>query len=316
MAHGIQSQIGVVPAPAVEGDFASSNPRWNVLSGPGAFVAGPSGVTIGRFAWASSLYQDADNAPAVINSFGSGPVLGFVARNQQGLISNYLQSSGMTIPAGFMVVVHNGGEFWVRNAGSNYVSPPLLGVTQKAYANLADGSVTFGLTATPTTGSLTTSSIAAATAITGTASISGNVLNVVTLTAGSIQIGAILTGPPGVATGTQIVGQLSGTPNGVGTYALNIGEQTVPVGALAGTYGVLTVGGGTAPVPGAILSGSGVTTGTQVFGQLTSTTFVVSPSQTASSTTITDALNVETKFYAMSGGGAGELIKITSHLLG
>jgi hypothetical protein len=215
-----------------------------------------------------------------------------------------------------MVVVHNDGEFWVKNAGSSYVGPPLLGVAQKAYASYADGSITFAATGAPTTGSLTTSSIAAATAIAGTATISGNVLTVVTLTGGSVQVGAILTGPAGVASGTQIVGQLSGTANGVGTYALNIGEQTVPLGTLAGTYGVLTVGAGTAPVPGAVLSGSGVTAGTQVFGQLTSTTFVVSPSQTASSTTITDALNVETKFYAMSGGGAGELIKITSHLLG
>lgn len=316
MPHGVQSQVGVVPAPAVEGDFASSNPRFNVLSGPGAFVAGPSGVIIGHFAWASNLYQDPDNAPAILNSFGSGPVTGFIARHQQGLITTYLQAAGMLIPQGFGVTAYNGGEFWVRNAGAVYVSPPQGAALQKAYANLADGSVTFGLTGAAASGNLTTSSIAAGTAITGTASIAGNVLTVTAVTAGTIQPGTILTGPPGVATGTQIVSQLSGTPGGAGTYAVNIGEQTVPSGALAGTYGVLTVGGGGPPVQGAVLSGTGVTAGTTVWGQLTPTTWVVSPSQTAASTTIAATSNVETKWFAMSGGGANELIKISSNPLG
>jgi hypothetical protein len=312
MAHGIQSQVGVTPAPAVEGDFASGNPRANVISGPGAFVAGPSGVTIGRFAWASYLYTDPDNAPAVLNSYGGGPVTGFVARHQQGLITTYLQAAGMLIPSGFGVVAYSAGEFWVRNAGAT-----ANGLYQKAYANCADGSVTFAATGSPASGNLTTSSIAAATAIAGTASISGNVLSVATLTGGSIQPGAILTGPAGVATGSQIVAQLSGTPNGVGTYSLNIGGQNVALGTLAGTYGVLTVGGGGPPVQGSILSGTGVTAGTMVWGQLTPTTWVVSPSQTvAGPITIAATSNVETKFVAMSGGAPGEIVKISSWVLG
>jgi hypothetical protein len=152
--------------------------------------------------------------------------------------------------------------------------------------------------------------------VTGTASISGNVLTVVTSTGGTIYPGAILTGPPGVAAGSQIVSQLSGTPGGVGSYALNIGEQTVALGALAATNGVLTVGGGGPPISGGVLSGTGVTAGTTVWGQLTATTWVVSPSQTAASTTITETSQVETKWVAMSVGTVGELVKISSSVLG
>ena len=42
-------QVNVVQAPALEGDFASSNPRFNVLNGPGDPIAGPNGVTVGAF---------------------------------------------------------------------------------------------------------------------------------------------------------------------------------------------------------------------------------------------------------------------------
>jgi hypothetical protein len=43
---------------------------------------------------------------------------------------------------------------------------------------------------------------------------------------------------------------------------------------------------------------------------------VVSPTQTAGSTTITATTNVETKWVCMSQGLPGELVKISSHVLG
>jgi hypothetical protein len=268
-------------------------------------------VTIGRFCWGSFQYSDADNAPAVVNSTGSGPVLGLIARHQQGLITQYLQSAGMVIPSGFMVTPYSACDMWVRNAGAG-----ANGIYQKAYANFMDGSVTFAATGAAASVSMPTSSIAAGPAVAGTASIAGNVMTVATSTGGAIQPGTILTGPPGIAAGSQVVSQLSGTPGGVGTYALNISSQTVGLGALAGTYGILTVGGGGPPVPGGILSGTGVTAGTTVWGQLTPTTWVVSPSQAAASTTISETSNVETKWVAMSVGAAGEIVKISSWILG
>ena len=79
------SLIGVNPAPAVPGDFASANPRWFFAAGPGGVVAGPSGLTVGAFAWLSYASTDGDGAPASANNFGSGPVTGFVHREMHDL---------------------------------------------------------------------------------------------------------------------------------------------------------------------------------------------------------------------------------------
>jgi hypothetical protein len=77
---GFQKQVNVVQAPAVEGDFASANPRFTVLSGPDALVSGPVGTTIGKFAW-----LNADGRS--VSSAGVGVPTGFAYRRQQGLIT-------------------------------------------------------------------------------------------------------------------------------------------------------------------------------------------------------------------------------------
>jgi hypothetical protein len=294
------------------------NPRYSVLAGPGALVSGSAGVFVGRFAWLSQAALDPDYAAAIVNNFGVGVPDGFVPRSgQQSLITQYLADSTLLIQQGAPLWLAAGGGFLVRNSGSNQAL--VWPVAMKAYANLANGLATFAATGSPTTASLTTSSIAANTtvaAISMTGSITNNVLTVTAVSTGTLYPGTILTGPSGVATGTQVVAQLTSTATGgalggLGTYALSIGEQTVASGTVVGTYGILTVGGGGPPVSGSVLSGTGVTTGTIVWGQLTASTWVVSPSQTAASTTITATLNVETKWAARSSGGAGELIKIS-----
>src|SRR6266702_177591 len=126
---GFQTQVTVQPAPAVEGDFASANPRFTVLAGPGGLVAGANGLTIGRFGWWSNTL-DANGAPTTLNNFGAGTPTGFIHRAQQGLITAYLASSGMVIPAGFMATAMSGGDFWVKNAGSTQA---LVG--QKVFVN-------------------------------------------------------------------------------------------------------------------------------------------------------------------------------------
>ena len=265
---------------------------------------------MGRFAWWDNANQ------SKVSNTGFGPVAGFVARVQQALITAFLAEGSNVIPAGHPLTLHSAGAFWVQNDGSGEA---LVG--QKAYANYADGKVSFAATGAPATASGTASSIAAATAISMTGSITGNVLTITAVSTGTMVPGAILTGS-GVATGTQATAQLTGTAGGIGTYLVNIPDQAVASTTIGGTYGTLTVGG---TVTGAFgvgntLSGSGVTAGTTIWGLGTGTggagTYVVSPSQTAASTTITAATNVETKFVAMSAGPAGGLVKISSHLLG
>lgn len=155
---GFQTQVGINPAPAVAGDFSDTNPRSSVDAGPGGLVAGPAGVTVGRFAWWSPSIVDADGAPAVVNSFGSGPVTGFVHRDQQSYITNYLADSSMLILAGIQMYLMSSGGFWVKNDGAGFAN-----FGQKAYANFADGKATFAATGLATSGAAATGSIAAST---------------------------------------------------------------------------------------------------------------------------------------------------------
>jgi hypothetical protein len=313
---GFQKQVNVVQAPGIPGDYASTNPPFSVDIGPGGFVAGPLGLTVGRFAWASDEYVDGDGAGAVANNFGSGPVTGFVHRDQQGLIVVYLQEASLMLPAGFQATLMSGTDFWIKNSGTTVARPGMY-----AYANFADGTVSFAAANSANGATSTSFTIAAETnGFNGYAN--GNVLTVTDSVTGTIYPGTILTGT-NVPTGLQIVDQLSGTTGGVGTYSLNYGDVTLPAAtAFSGSYGLLTAGG---TITGAFgvgdtLSGTGVTSGTQITALGTATggagTYIVSPSQTASSGTITSATNVQTKWVCQSTGLAGETVKISSQPLG
>jgi len=302
-----QSTVNTQPAPAVAGDFASTNPRWSVVAGPNALVAAAAGLTIGRFAWWDATQTYASNA-------GTGPITGFVHRDQQGLITTYLAESGMVIPGGFPVTLMSGGDYWVKNEGT---TEALVG--QNAYAAYANGAASFAAAGAPGTASVTGAIAASTASVTG--SINGNVLTVTAVGSGVLVVGGTLSGT-GVATGTQIAAQLTGTAGGVGTYTVTIPEQTVASTTISETYGTLTVsavGSGALGV-GDLLSGTGVTSGTVITalgtGQGGTGTYVVSPTQTAGSTTVTAGVSVQTKFLAMTSGLPGELVKITSHLLG
>lgn len=315
MPQGVQAQVNVVPAIAIAGDFCDHNPRTSVDAGPGGLVAGASGVTVGRFAWLLYSLVDPENAAILANNFGLGPVAGFVGRHQQALNTTYLSTSGVLIPSGFPLTLYNQGGFWVKNEGSTYAQPG-----QKCYAAFANGAASFGVTGSPPQAFSHTASIAASTfSVTGT--ITGNVLTAVSGLTGTIVPGGTISGT-GVATGTKIVSQLSGTAGGLGTYAVSIGSQAVASTSISGTYGTMTSTAATTGLVGIgdVLAGSGVVAGTTVTALGTGTggtgTYIVDNNTVVSSTTITGTAAVETKWVAMSGGAAGELVKISSWLLG
>lgn len=303
------SQVNVAQAPAVEGDFASKNPRYSYDAGPNGLVAGPAGCVVGRFAWATAPL-DGDGAPASVTNSGAGLPSGFVHREQQALITAYLAASGMTIAPGFGLTLMTSADFWVKNNGSTEAT-----YGQKAYANFADGKVTFAATGTPTTSATSTASALAAGTGAATGTITDNVFTAVSALSGTFVAGANLTGT-GVVSGTQIVRQLTGTAGGLGTYLLNIGEQTVASTTVSATYGVLTVGGTLtgAFAVGQALTGSSVNaqsitqlgTGTGGAG-----TYYTNLSQVLSSQAINASGNIETKYYARSTGLPGELVKIS-----
>lgn len=313
---GFPQQVQTFPAPAVAGDFATANPRFATIAGPGALVAGQA-LTVGRFAWC-------DPAFIVANSNGSGPVAGFLGRNQQGLITVYLSESSNQVVPGTQCFLYSGGDFWVVNDGT---SVPIIGVF-KAYANYATGKVTFAATGAPPQAASVTGSIAAG-AGSVTASIAAvynneqqltGVMTVSAVGSGTIQVGGLLSGT-GVQTGTRVVNQLTGTANGIGTYTVSV-PQTTASTTITESHGIMTV---TAVASGAlnvgdVLAGANVTANTVLtaFGTgLGGTgTYVVDTTQTAASATITATGAVETKWYAMSQGQPGELVKISDHPLG
>lgn len=111
-----------------------------------------------------------------------------------------------------------------------------------------------------------------------------------------------------------------------GTGAVSTGPSGTPpvagasvTGAIAGTtLTVSAVGSGTLR-PGQPISGTNVTAGTYIVGQLTGApggagTYQVSVSQNAASTAITAAGSVETKWYVATPCDANDLCKITTRV--
>lgn len=298
---GFQKQVNLTPAPAVAGDFASSNPRVTVLAGPGGLVAGVGGVTVGKFAWVApdgvTVYSHGTKAVAPS---------GFVHREQQGLIQQYLGEASMNIPVGFPVILHNGGDFWAVNGGAGAFT-----VGDAVYANYADGTVA----QSAATNATATASMGA----TFTASGSGTNLTVSAVT-GVLSIGETLSGT-GIPAGTTIVSQTSGTTGGAGVY---VTSQATTISAATATSfaNVLTV---TAVASGSLdigesVTGTGIPAGAVLASQVSGATggvgtYTLSLPATAyaASTTVTSVGGVAaTGWKAQSAAAVGELVKIST----
>lgn len=297
---GFQTQVYANQAPAVEGDFASANPWFSFDAGANQLVAGTAGLTVGRFAWVGP-------SGSVANNFGTGQPAGFVHRDQQGLITTYLQSYGMMVPAGFPVTVMTGGDFWARTTTNAQIG-------QKVYANYANGTISCLATGSPPAGAVTTAAIAAGTGSV-TASIDGSLMTVTAVGSGSMRPGAIISGS-GVTSGTRVTSQRSGTAGGAGVYVVTPAQVTAST-TISATFGVMTVSAvasGSLAI-GQVLSGANVTANTFITDYGTGTgntgTYYVSPTQTAASATVNATGAIETGWYAASNALAAELVKIS-----
>jgi len=296
---GFQTQVNVTPAPAVAGDFASANPRASTLAGPGGLVAGASGVTVGKFAWV----DDVDGV--TVRSYGTftGAPSGFVHREQQALITQYLADSAMVIPQGFPVTLFNEGDFWAKVTGSTAAT-----VGASVYANYATGDITIG---SAPTGASTTASIGA----TFTATGSGTNLTVSSVT-GLISVGDTISGT-GVTAGTTIVSQTSGTTGGAGVYVTSLAttSSAATVTAFGTVLNVTAVGSGTVLVGAPVSAPSGAVIASQISGAAGGIGLyrldLAAAAYTASGT-ITTTGGVVTTFKAQSVAAVGELVKISS----
>lgn len=180
-----------------------------------------------------------------------------------------------------------------------------LNLTSATSFSAAAALIQTGLNTSLPAAATVTGSIAAETAV-ATASIAGNIMTVTAIASGLLVPGSLIT--VGAAAGTIIESQLSGTTNGVGTYAVSI-AQVVASTTIDTTYGLLTVtavASGTL-TPGQTLSGSGVTSNTLLTGYGTGAgltgTYYVNLTQTASSTTISaTGTALAVSFDSVSGG--------------
>jgi hypothetical protein len=288
---GIQTFVNRELPPAVAGDWAGANIRASVTIGPWAFVAPPSGTTIGAIGWGNPA------TGICSNYFQPNSFPGFIHREQQG---QGLQTSGAGILAnvvatqvlsGYPVVALSQGSFWGLFQGG-------AAAGNSVYANPTTGA----LIAAASGGGVTASNTSITTSGTG-----NTTMTLVGSTTGTVAIGQIVVSgalPPGTyivsGSGTAwVIANLDGTalPTITTTAAAFYGQQAVQwlcmesVPALAsitatlaaetgsGPFGVLTVsavGSGTI-YPGQWIQSSGtvpvpLTANIQILQQLTGTT--------------------------------------------
>lgn len=282
--NGFQTFVNRDPSPAVQGDFASMNPRATALAGAGAFRSGLGNnylsaqnlAVITNFAWAQDFYAGAQKPVGA-------SVLGFVANELQTNIPFLAPGAGnnptrFAVENGFPVTLFTHGDFWALPVA------PLNGIVSagdNVYARPYDGSPTNDPEAFSATGVQTAAS---------------STMTVSAVTKGVLVPGMVITGA-GVAANTSVVAQLTGTPGGAGTYQMSnttgfasttISSASVDTGfdwasntvadaaftaSIAAGTGIMTVtavGSGALRV-GLNISGSGVPANLFIVSQLTGT---------------------------------------------
>lgn len=299
--NGFQNVVNAKAAPAVAGDFASLNPRASVLATEGNLVAPLGGLLVGNFAFVNPADQ------TVHQNYVSGYQIGFLGRNQQGLITAFLGMATQIVRQGFMVTLFDEGEFWAYFGNGATAG-------QEVFADETTGALASG------TG---TTSVTAIAGFTGTATVvaTSPVLTIVAASTGVLSVGDIVS-LTGVTAGATILNQLTGAAGGIGTYTMSINATTTEASAEAITatstvLNVTAISAGELSV-GDVISGSGVTAGTSITAFITGTggvgTYRMSgAAQSFASTTVTvPAGNVATNFIVRTNCAAGELAIIST----
>lgn len=294
------NKVNVNQAPAVRGDFASQNPRASLLAGQGQLVAPAGGLIVGNFAFVAK----SANGDVASQSYASGDEIGFLAREEQALISAYLAGDSLVVPQGFMVTLYTRGDFYAYFGDG--ATPG-----QAVYADETTGAAQSGSGTTSFTGEV---------GFVGTASFATNVMTIVTATSGRIDVGDTVTSAT-VAGGTTVTALLSGVSGAVGsTYSLSTAPGTIATQAATTASNVLNVtaiSAGSLSV-GDVISGSGITAGTTIVAFGTGLggigTYIISGAQvhTVAETITVPAGNILTSFTVASFANPGELAKISA----
>ncbi len=195
-----QKIVNFFLAKYLPGELVSTNPRTFAVGGVDRPYLSPStGVTVGSFVSYDPATGNVSQNPSTYSN------IGVVVRTWLAAIQDYLGEASYVVPAGLPLNIMTKGDI---------ASQTFAGATAGASTVYAEN--TTGL---PTSGN---------TSVTG--SITGTTLTVTAVGAGALVVGGALAGT-GVAAGTTILSQSSGTDGGIGTYQVSI-SQTVASGTL------------------------------------------------------------------------------------
>ncbi|EOF7793538.1 hypothetical protein ACFXTU_002296 [Salmonella enterica] len=131
-----QTHMNQYPAPGIPGSFASTNPHASYVAGEGALVTGPDGLVIARFAWVTK---------GVASNKGTGVPAGFVLRDGQASIVEWLDGDSNTIYPGRECTLMVSGDFWAWTTTAATVG-------QKVFASLTTGEIATGAAGTTMAG--------------------------------------------------------------------------------------------------------------------------------------------------------------------
>jgi hypothetical protein len=300
--NGFQQFVNNELPIGVPGDFASVNPRAAIVAGPNQFVAPAAGVNVGSFAWFDPTTGIASNY------YKATGFLGFVHRENNGLITQFLGIATLTVVPGNMVTGMSYGDYLAIFAGGATVG-------QAVYADPVTGAATAGAPSnagtTALAGSVAAGGVLTVTGVTGTLAV-GQLVLLGTLPEGTyiVSLGtgtggdgtynlANVNGTAIAAVGATTGGSTLGPQETIYTVGspvdagFSVATSTIAPGA-TGLYGTLTLGAaptGTVSV-GDFISGTGIPANVQILQLLTGSggsgsTYLVSWSGTVASTTIT-----------------------------
>jgi len=136
----LQKSVGINPAQAVQGDFASTNPRATAVNNNGGFISDGT-VVVGGFAW---------SANRILSNTGTGVPDGFISRTANFAYINGFAESTLTINKGVETTVHTAGDFYVKATVAATKG-------QKVFASINDGSVLSGDAGATVAGAVETS---------------------------------------------------------------------------------------------------------------------------------------------------------------
>jgi len=216
---GFQRVVQNQPAPAVEGDFASSNPMSSLVPPlQGAYVVGDANVRVGYFAWGSNTGKVYSSLAAA--TADGGPIIGFVARQPNipaAMITAFLGEAIMTLQVGREVTLLSAGDFYAALPGAT----PSAIANVFALATTGQPSLVDDATTEPTGfRALSTVPVNGVTNAATTIAANTGIMTIAAFASGGGEPGQRVTGT-GVPDGTYIVRQLTGGAGGAGTYLTN-----------------------------------------------------------------------------------------------